>query len=193
MNWDAIGAVGEILGAVGVIITLAYLAVQVRQNSIQLERGIEATRIAADDAVARGFDGWRELLISDESVSSIYLRGMEDVDTLDASGRLRFNLLLSTFTWTAWQLWRAESHVGASNAEVLRHLLRHPGGRRWYLENRAFMPTDFRTAVDRVLENLELGGVPFLERSDASSMFGGALHASAESRHSPPAVPTKDR
>ena len=33
MNWEAIGAIGELVGAVGVIATLAYLAVQIRQNS----------------------------------------------------------------------------------------------------------------------------------------------------------------
>ncbi len=30
MNWEAIGAIGEILGAFAVVLTLAYLAVQVR-------------------------------------------------------------------------------------------------------------------------------------------------------------------
>ena len=34
MNWEAIGAVGEILGAAVVFITLAYLAVQVRYAKI---------------------------------------------------------------------------------------------------------------------------------------------------------------
>ena len=33
MNWDALGAIGEIVGAAGVIATLAYLAVQVRHNT----------------------------------------------------------------------------------------------------------------------------------------------------------------
>jgi hypothetical protein len=40
MNWEAIGAVGELLGAAGVIITLTYLAIQIRLNSHQLERSI---------------------------------------------------------------------------------------------------------------------------------------------------------
>ena len=31
MNWDAIGAVGEVGGAIGVIITLVYLAGQLRR------------------------------------------------------------------------------------------------------------------------------------------------------------------
>ena len=33
MNWDAIGAIGEIIGAFAVFITLAYLALQIRQNT----------------------------------------------------------------------------------------------------------------------------------------------------------------
>jgi hypothetical protein len=33
MNWQAIGAVGEILGALAVVITLFYLAIQIRQNT----------------------------------------------------------------------------------------------------------------------------------------------------------------
>ena len=45
MNWDAIGAVGEILGAVAVLVTLVYLAAQVRQarNSLRID-GIRANR-----------------------------------------------------------------------------------------------------------------------------------------------------
>ena len=34
MNWDAISAVGEIFGAIAVLITLLYLAVQVRQTRL---------------------------------------------------------------------------------------------------------------------------------------------------------------
>lgn len=33
MNWDAISAIAEIIGAAAVVVTLAYLAVQVRQNT----------------------------------------------------------------------------------------------------------------------------------------------------------------
>ncbi len=39
MNWDAIGAVAEILGAIGVIASLFYLAGQIRRNSESVEAG----------------------------------------------------------------------------------------------------------------------------------------------------------
>ncbi len=37
MNWDALGAIGEVLGAGAVIVTLAYLAIQVRHGKSMLE------------------------------------------------------------------------------------------------------------------------------------------------------------
>jgi hypothetical protein len=32
MNWEAIGAIGEVGGAIAVVATLLYLAAQIRQN-----------------------------------------------------------------------------------------------------------------------------------------------------------------
>lgn len=42
MEWTIqdLGAVGEFVGAIGVVITLIYLAYQIRQNTIQLEQNI---------------------------------------------------------------------------------------------------------------------------------------------------------
>lgn len=38
MNWEAIGAVGEALGSIAVLVTLIYLAIQIRQNTAQQKR-----------------------------------------------------------------------------------------------------------------------------------------------------------
>ncbi len=38
MNWEAIGAVGELVGGVAVIATLIYLALQVKHSKVLLER-----------------------------------------------------------------------------------------------------------------------------------------------------------
>jgi len=46
MNWDAIGATAELLGAVGVIASLVYLATQIRQSREQMQESTRATRSA---------------------------------------------------------------------------------------------------------------------------------------------------
>ena len=43
VNWEAVGAVGEIAGAAGVIITLAYLSVQIRSSSRATESQVHAS------------------------------------------------------------------------------------------------------------------------------------------------------
>ena len=35
MNWDAVGAIAETIGVFGVIVTIGYLAIQVRQSNRQ--------------------------------------------------------------------------------------------------------------------------------------------------------------
>jgi hypothetical protein len=49
MNWDAIGAVGEILGSIAVFVALAYAAIQVRDA----KRGLRASLSAARGDVVR--------------------------------------------------------------------------------------------------------------------------------------------
>ncbi len=47
MNWEAIGAIGEVLGAAGVILTLGYLAFQIRQNNRHLAQEAQRSRSQA--------------------------------------------------------------------------------------------------------------------------------------------------
>jgi hypothetical protein len=43
VNWEAIGAIGEIAGAAGVIITLLYLSIQIRSSSRATESQVHAS------------------------------------------------------------------------------------------------------------------------------------------------------
>ena len=57
MNWDAIGAIGQMLGSVAVFITLAYLAVQIRHSRSEARRALSQGRAEAlRDLYAQGFD-----------------------------------------------------------------------------------------------------------------------------------------
>jgi hypothetical protein len=47
MNWDAIGAIAELLGAIGVIASLIYLATQIRQSREQMSQNTRALQAGA--------------------------------------------------------------------------------------------------------------------------------------------------
>ena len=70
MHWDAIGAIGEIVGAIAVVATLAYLAIQMRQNTTQLKN---ATSWNINQGLAQ-IHGQHS---SDPEFVDIWLRGLK--------------------------------------------------------------------------------------------------------------------
>ena len=66
MNWEAIGALGEWIGALAVLATLGYLALQIKQNSQSMRSNTEieasrqlaglVARISADSNLKRIYD-----------------------------------------------------------------------------------------------------------------------------------------
>ena len=75
MNWEAIGAVGEIVGALGVIVTLAYLATQVRQNtdSMQASSELNLSNRSAD---------WMSMMALNPELSIIHDKAEENPESL---------------------------------------------------------------------------------------------------------------
>lgn len=57
MNWNAVGAIAEVLGAVGVIVSLLYLAIQVRQ-------GTKVAKAATRQALAGGLQALASDLVN---------------------------------------------------------------------------------------------------------------------------------
>ena len=91
MNWEAIGAIGEILGAAGVIITLAYLAVQMRQSNRLAKR-------AAVQGVLAGRAEMNRFIASDPALTELFMRGMASPDELDEGEQVRFAFVFSTMS-----------------------------------------------------------------------------------------------
>jgi hypothetical protein len=61
MNWDAIGAIGELVGAITVLITLVYLAIQVKQNSV-------LAKVQINQSGQETFSRYRRLCIENSAV-----------------------------------------------------------------------------------------------------------------------------
>ena len=85
VNWEALGAIANLLAALGVITTLIYLSIQIRQNSNQL-------RGAATVAVYDYQRSLTDTLTSDPELYKIALRGNEDLNSLNSWERQRFTI-----------------------------------------------------------------------------------------------------
>lgn len=64
MNWDAIAAIGEILGATAVVTSLLYLASQTRQSRIAAEETAKYAGLQATHSMLDLYFNWRRTLLS---------------------------------------------------------------------------------------------------------------------------------
>ena len=71
MDWNALGAIGEIVGALAVFLTLIYLAIQIRQNTL-------AVQASAMDSANKQVSQVRESIFSDSEIANLYRRGNEN-------------------------------------------------------------------------------------------------------------------
>ena len=101
MNWGAIGAIGEVVGSIAVLITLIYFAIQIRQNNKHVETTLTTMRLVATDATVAGFARYRELL-ADMEIAEIYVRGSKKYDDLDEADQLRFSAVLEEYMFAYW-------------------------------------------------------------------------------------------
>ena len=96
MNWDALGAIGELIGALAVVLTLAFFAIQIRHGSKAIEH---QNKLAESDAVARSVEvvgQFRRMIASDEAVALLWRRGQKG-EELDDVETVRFSYLAMTW------------------------------------------------------------------------------------------------
>jgi hypothetical protein len=87
MNWEAIGAIGEILGAIAVLGTLIYLVAQLRQNTASVTT-------ATYESMMSGITDINLVVVGDPDVASILARGARDPHSLDDDEALRYTTLV---------------------------------------------------------------------------------------------------
>lgn len=130
MNWEAISAFGEMVGAVGVIISLVYVGMQIRHNT----KAMMAT--SAREAVAAMRD-FNKSMVEDISIARIFRLGAEDLANLNEDERGQFGHILFNFFKTAeelhyqylqgtldpeiWKSWRAIVGMFASSPGFLEY------------------------------------------------------------------------
>ena len=87
-------ALAEIIGAIAVVASLIYLAVQVRQNTHELSMSLKSTELAAFERNVESGIRIRELFILNPEILDLYDRGGKSYVDLDEDDKLRFDMIL---------------------------------------------------------------------------------------------------
>ena len=112
MNWEAIGAIANLLAAIGVIASLIYLAVQIRQNT-------RAVRSSSVQSLVQSLSATSQAVLENEYIIPIMLKANAGLETLtdEESARLHFLLVMTLRRFEGVYFQRDLSFVDAAVIE----------------------------------------------------------------------------
>ena len=143
MNWEAIGAVGEVLGAIGVIVTLGYLAVQIRQNTQMMKSTVR------QQVTTTAQNGIFKMMDNAEALAKLQAR-----EALTPGEEVRMRLLLRAgfrgFEDFAYQHRHGLLDESEWNARLvgMRITMDMPGAREVWLATRDEYSENLQTILD---------------------------------------------
>lgn len=149
MNWEALGAIGELVGALAVVATLGYLALQLRSNT----RAIE---MEARQSVLDRFTEAHKFILPPESTQTALIRGIRDFDSLTDDETMAMTQALSVFANNLYNAKRMYDE-GVLDEEALAYIRRAfvgtcstTGGSKWWAHVKGIRlyPEDLVTFVD---------------------------------------------
>jgi hypothetical protein len=169
MTWEAINAIAQLVSSVGVVISLCYLAIQVRYNT-------RVSRLAAQDAATTALRDVTRPFAENVEVGLLWRRGLEDLNALSPDQKARFfhvafqflkametihfHYIYGVMEEQIWKGWR----------ELYRHYLHSPGLEfYWHRRHNLFSERfqEFVNGLDKPQEILTVGNLLGEERRPA--------------------------
>ena len=106
MNWEAAGAIGEIVGAFAVVATLIYFA-------LQLKQAIRANEAQGTVVSSELFSKWRTTLLENTDLAVTLSKANNDIELSDAEKTQLYALADELFTAAAVS-YAISQHTGAT-------------------------------------------------------------------------------
>ena len=151
MNWEALGALANLLAAIGVIATLIYLSIQIRQNT-------KAVRSSSIQNLVQSFSTTAQAAVENEYIVPLLLKANAGSDNLSEQerGRLHFWFIM---TFRRFEGVYFQRDLGIVDAEVIDgfershiSILTSKSAQSWWANSKAIFNSGFVSYVEDLLE-----------------------------------------
>jgi hypothetical protein len=157
VNWEAIGALGEILGAVAVVITLIYLAAQLRQNT-------RALKSSTFQAINAEMSRTTEVAAASPELSGLFYKSRAGLSGLTGPERVQFSMAM-LMTMRRFHAVQVQETLGMLDHDftsgyetsVMSGFSTHVGYQEWWRGAKHAFPADFAARVDTLFVSTEFG------------------------------------
>ena len=155
MNWEAIGAISEVVGAIAVVLSLIYVATQIKQNTA-------ASRSQSINQINSQYGALMSQVAMNGDLAQIY-RKATDGEALDPDETVRYTAYLSAFFAFIEEIFLLhrsgiyEENLGEGDAveflaPTVQRLLAGPTAIDWWRkESRNLYVPELCDSVDRIV------------------------------------------
>jgi hypothetical protein len=149
VNWEAISAIGQLVGALAVVISLIYVASEVRRNT-------RATQLAAMRSMHDAFNRWIQQIAEHPHLTEVYYRGIHDFESLEGTDLVRFGALMNQLFRNGEEMYylQLEGHldprVWRGWEALVRDFSGYPGIQAWWRSRSHWFSEDFAKFVNQV-------------------------------------------
>ena len=153
MNWDAASAIAEWLGVVVVVVSLAYVALQIRQNT-------DTVQAATELETGRQWSEFHSRVAHSPDMADIWDTALTDPGKLTPTEKRRFLWLIAEYLFLVENLYRQREVGFLSRESWLQHetavagLLVHPLVAAWWESGVSPYSAAFKAEIERARESL---------------------------------------
>ncbi len=139
--------IAEIVGTLAVIVTLVFVGLQVRQNTLAVES-------AAAQAVHENFAGWYTSVQNEPALFQLSVKGMKDYSSLSETEKGQFIAMFMAFcshSQNAFYKWKdgsLSSELWNGWELVSMNFFSTPGGKAFWKERGYLFGSGFRTYIE---------------------------------------------
>src|SRR5437764_10760149 len=153
MSFEQISYLAQIVASVGVVVSLIFVGLQIKQNTGALQRNEHNSTMAQWTVI-------RMAIAKNRDIAELMTAGLRGERAMDAADQLRLEQLLAEHAWAAFHIWdRTQRGVFPKGTfeltagPLLGDLLGTERGAAWWhsAKNAGFIPA-FVVDVDAVLE-----------------------------------------
>src|ERR1700748_3079520 len=152
MSFEQISYLAQTVASVGVVLSLIFVGLQIRQNTRALQR-------TEHNSTMEQWTVIRQAIAQNRDIAELMTAGLQGERALDAADQLRLEQMLQENAWAAFHIWdRTQRGIfpkgtfEATGGALLNTLLRTPGGESWWRKAKQVgFPPGFATDVDAIL------------------------------------------
>lgn len=151
MNWEALGAIANLLAAIGVVATLIYLSIQIRQNT-------KAVRSSSIQNLVQSFSATAQAAVENEQIIPLLLKGNAGADALTEVERARLHFWF-IMTFRRFEGVYFQRDLGIVDADVIEgfersHMavLASKSAQEWWANSKDIFNSGFVSYVEKLFE-----------------------------------------